>query len=168
MARETCTITDFHGALRARDPLGIGFSTDMNPLLRLIWELLAWNPEERLTAADALQHYYFTGAAVKNDKEMTALETQALDPRLDVNLNEKTPQSFFCPKCGRVFDNLQSCQTHTRARKHSHFCEYERSLLPKCLNAHSMLPAHPTSGEYKSFSIKQIMPCIFKNLLYKT
>jgi serine/threonine protein phosphatase PrpC len=31
-------------------------------------------------------------------------------------------------------------------RKHAKFCTYDRSNLPTCINTHSMLPAHPTSG----------------------
>jgi len=144
MSKTTCTIHDFHSALRARDPLGIGFSDAMNPLLHLIWGLLEWDPKERLTAADALKHFYFT--EVSDDGQMTALEPQMLDPRLDLNMKEEDPNEFTCP-CGRVFDNLQSCQMHATGRKHAKFCSYDRSLLPKCLNAHSMLPSHPTSGK---------------------
>ena len=35
IVKTTCTIHDFHSALRARDPLGIGFDKSMNPLLQL-------------------------------------------------------------------------------------------------------------------------------------
>lgn len=59
IVKTTCTIKDFHTALRARDPLGIGFDTDLDPLLNLVWGLLAWDPDERLTPAEALGHYYF-------------------------------------------------------------------------------------------------------------
>jgi serine/threonine protein kinase len=150
MAKTTCTMKDFHSALRARDPLGLGFSTSIDPLLHLIWGLLAWDPKERLTAADALKHFFFTDVSLSDDGRTTAaLQHQTLDPRLDLNLKEEDLQEFTCPKCGRVFDNLQSCQMHAHSRKHAKFCEYDRSLLPKCLNAHSMLPSHPTSGENK-------------------
>jgi predicted RNA-binding Zn-ribbon protein involved in translation (DUF1610 family) len=116
----------------------------------LIWGLLAWDPKERLTAADALKHFFFTDVSLSDDGRTTAaLQHQTLDPRLDLNLKEEDLQEFTCPKCGRVFDNLQSCQMHAHSRKHAKFCEYDRSLLPKCLNAHSMLPSHPTSGENK-------------------
>lgn len=145
MAKTTCDITDFHTALRARDPLGIGFSEALNPLLDLISGLLAWNPKERLTAADALNHYYF-GNGHNNGRTGTEVEPQMLDPRLDMNGKEEILDEFTCPKCGRRFDNLQSCQMHARTRKHAKFCSYDRSNLPKCLNAHSMLPSHPTSG----------------------
>ncbi len=144
MAKTTCTIQDFHNALRARDPLGIGFSTSLDPLLQLIWGLLGFDPKDRLTAAEALEHYYFTEGSV--DGQMNALHTQTLDPRLDMNIKDGDPDKFTCPKCGRVFDNLQSCHTHATSRKHARFCTYDRSNLPQCLNAHSMLPSHPTSG----------------------
>lgn len=145
MAKTTCDITDFHNALRARDPLGIGFSEALNPLLDLVGGLLAWNPKERLTAADALKHYYFDSGE-NGDRTGTAVEQQMLDPGLDMNGKEEIVNEFTCPKCGRTFDNLQSCQVHARTRKHAKFCLYDRSNLPKCLNAHSMLPSHPTSG----------------------
>ena len=59
MAKESCTIQDFHRALRARDPLGIGFDSSTDLLLHLIWQLLAFDPGERMTAEEALQHAYF-------------------------------------------------------------------------------------------------------------
>eukprot|EP00554_Chaetoceros_debilis_P010934 CAMPEP_0194109230 /NCGR_PEP_ID=MMETSP0150-20130528/8761_1 /TAXON_ID=122233 /ORGANISM="Chaetoceros debilis, Strain MM31A-1" /LENGTH=1291 /DNA_ID=CAMNT_0038798141 /DNA_START=50 /DNA_END=3925 /DNA_ORIENTATION=+ len=144
MAKTTCTIHDFHNALRARDPLGLGFSDTLDPLLQLIWGLLAWDPKERLTASEALQHHYFT--MTSNYGQTNALQPQVLDPRLDINTMNADLDEFRCPKCGRIFDNLLSCQQHTVGRRHAQFCTYDRSNLPKCLNAHSMLPSHPTSG----------------------
>lgn len=35
IVKKTCTIHDFHSALRARDPLGIGFDKSLDPLLQL-------------------------------------------------------------------------------------------------------------------------------------
>ena len=35
IVKKTCTMNDFHSALRARDPLGIGFDRSMDPLLHL-------------------------------------------------------------------------------------------------------------------------------------
>jgi serine/threonine protein kinase len=138
---------DFHNALRARDPLGIGFSETLNPLLDLVSGLLTWNPRERLTAADALKHNYFaTNDSGGNEGTGTAVEPQMLDPRFDIK-KEEIPNTFICPKCGRSFDNLQSCQMHARTRNHAKFCSYDRANLPKCLNAHPMLPSHPTSGK---------------------
>ena len=74
-----------------------------------------------------------------------ALESLALDPRMDIR-NDETVTEFICPKCGRTFEDWHSCQTHATSRKHAKFCMYDRRTLPTCLNAHSMLPAHPNSG----------------------
>jgi len=41
MTKQSCTLNDFHRALRARDPLGWGFEAS-DSLLHLIWQLLAW------------------------------------------------------------------------------------------------------------------------------
>lgn len=144
MAKSTCDMRDFHSALRARDPLGIGFSEKMDALLDLALRFLAFNPDERLSATDALEHYYFTGETVI--EEGRALQPQMLDPLLDMKGYGEIPSEYVC-SCGRKFDNLQSCQMHSRGRKHGNFCSYDRGSLPKCLNAHSMLPAHPTSGK---------------------
>ena len=35
IVKTTCTIHDFHSALRARDPLGLGFDNSIDPLLQL-------------------------------------------------------------------------------------------------------------------------------------
>ncbi len=94
-----------------------------------------------------MQHFYFTNERQYDDGEHNALEPQMLDPRLDTDIEkQKLIDSFVCPKCGRKFEDLQSCQAHATARRHSKFCSYDRSRLPPCLNAHSMLPSHPTSG----------------------
>lgn len=141
IVKTTCTLKDFHYALRARDPLGIGFDESINPLLQLILGLLSFDPKTRLTATEALYHPYIVGK-----RESTALEPQMLDPKIDLGMMDATLDEFICPKCGRSFGNLQSCQMHARGRKHAKFCTYDRSKLPQCLNAHSMLPSHPTSG----------------------
>jgi len=156
--KNKCTLKDFHSALRARDPLGIGFDDDEDSLLHLVWRLLAWNPLERLSASEALDHPYFTAQrnhhpgflrttlpaivpAVHN-----ALEHQTLDPKLDMSSDMATITEFVCPGCGKIFADYNSCQRHARTRRHGAFCTYDRSQLPPCLNAHSMLPTHPTSG----------------------
>eukprot|EP00536_Pseudo-nitzschia_multiseries_P013370 jgi/Psemu1/138608/gw1.568.4.1 len=59
MVTGSCTLQDFHRALRARDPLGIGFDSSTDLLLHLIWQLLAYDPSERITAEEALEHPYF-------------------------------------------------------------------------------------------------------------
>ena len=114
--------------------------------LHSIWELLAWDPKDRLTATEALEHFYFTNRNQYSDEDQNALEPQMLDPRVDMDIEKRKIDSFVCPKCGRIFTDLRSCQAHATGRKHAKFCNYDRSLLPPCLNAHSMLPSHPTSG----------------------
>jgi serine/threonine protein phosphatase PrpC/serine/threonine protein kinase len=154
MVKQSCTLQDFHHALRARDPLGTGFDSRDDTLLHLIWKLLSWDPLERITASEALQHPYFTvidfeasngTVPVGSHKAIEAIESLALDPRMDIR-NYETVTNFTCPKCGRSFGDWRSCQMHALSRNHAKFCKYDRSSLPTCLNAHSMLPAHPTSG----------------------
>ena len=146
MVKESCTLRDFHQALRARDPLGLGFDQSADPLLHLIWQLLAWDPLKRISAAEALQHPYFSSSS-SEPGDHNALESQMLDPRMDFNLSDSVDE-FICPKCGRVFSDWKSCHQHANARKHAKFCSYDRSKLPSSVNAHSMLPAHHNSGYF--------------------
>ncbi|KAL7557028.1 hypothetical protein ACA910_014241 [Epithemia clementina (nom. ined.)] len=145
MVKQKCTIDDFQRALHARDPLGIGFDTSADTLLHLIWQLLAWDPKDRMTAAAALHHPFFNSQNVTVAGEHNALESQMLDPRMDMKLANEV-EKFVCPKCGREFGDWHSCRLHARGRKHANFCTYEKESLPSCLNAHSMLPAHSNSG----------------------
>jgi serine/threonine protein phosphatase PrpC len=150
MVKRSCTLNDFHKALRARDPLGLGFDSSADSLLLFIWQLLSWDPEERMTPTEALRHPYLmdfdsgTGTEDLAPGEHNALESQMLDPRMDFHIGEIN--EFLCPKCGRSFGDWGSCEHHGRARRHAKFCTYDRSSLPTCLHAHSMLPAHPFSG----------------------
>lgn len=75
-----------------------------------------------------------------------AVESQTLDPRMDMNSSDTAIDEFVCPRCGKKFGDLNSCLQHSRTRRHAKFCTYDKSSLPQCLNAHSMLPTHPTSG----------------------
>jgi serine/threonine protein kinase len=150
MVKESCTLQDFHRALRARDPLGLGFSGN-DLLLHLIWQLLAWDTDDRMTAEEALRHPYFMSPDGTLESlnliagTHNALESQMLDPRMDFRIEDDV-EDFVCPRCGRTFQDWKSCQQHSNLRKHAKFCTYDRSNLPTCINAHSMLPAHPTSG----------------------
>jgi len=152
MFKPTCTLEDFHSALRARDPLGIGFDSSSDPLLQLISELLAWDPMERITPSEALEHEYFKSVEHETSFEDSkpagrkALQSLLLDPKTDTSSGENEISEFTCPKCGKIFGDLNSCQRHTTSRRHAHFCVYDHSSLPRCINAHAMLPAHPTSG----------------------
>jgi serine/threonine protein kinase len=151
MAKDSCTLHDFHRALRARDPLGIGFDASTDLLLHLVWQLLAWDPNDRVTAEEALQHPYFTSPNETLEALNlipgfhNALESQMLDPRMDFYIGDDVHE-FVCPHCGRVFHDWRSCHQHANTRKHAKFCIYDHKSLPTCLNAHSMLPEHPTSG----------------------
>lgn len=61
LARQ-CSEESFLNQLRARDPLGGEAAIDIWGL-RLLRRLLQWNPEERITAQEALQHAYFRKGA---------------------------------------------------------------------------------------------------------
>lgn len=169
VAKHSCTLHDFHNALRARDPLGLGFESSADLLLHLIWRLLDWDPLTRISPADALSHPYFTqnkshshnnnGQSPPVEKLLfrkplndfmipgshNALEHQTLDPRVDMNSSD-TVADFVCPKCGKTYSDHNSCQMHARSRKHGLFCTYDVTLLPQCIHTHSMLPTHSTSG----------------------
>ncbi|KAL7547053.1 hypothetical protein ACHAWF_010370 [Thalassiosira exigua] len=150
IVKSSCTLKDFHSALRARDPLGIGFDDDASTLLHMVWRLLDWNPLERLSPSQALLHPYFSPHISKPFTDPGAndfsLEHQTLDPRVDISSDTAMISEFKCPKCGKVFSDHMSCQRHARGRRHAQFCTYDRTALPPCLNAHSMLPTHSTSG----------------------
>ncbi|KAL4558741.1 hypothetical protein LXL04_036943 [Taraxacum kok-saghyz] len=53
-----CSEEFFSSQIKSRDPLGIGFS-DVGAL-RLVRQLLVWDPEDRLTVDEALRHPYFS------------------------------------------------------------------------------------------------------------
>lgn len=144
MVKQSCTLQDFHHALRARDPLGLGFDSTSDALLHLIWNLLAWDPLERMTATDALRHPYFSNIDL-DQSSPSDVASLMLDPRMDIKRTDSIIQ-FVCPKCNRIFQDWRSCQKHATTRKHAKFCVYNRSDLPTCLNAHTLLPAHPFSG----------------------
>ena len=161
MVKESCTLQDFHRALRARDPLGIGFDSSTDLLLHLIWQLLAFDPGLRMTAEEALLHPYFisldgTLDSLKNEtpgfhssnNNSNALEQSSktiLDPRIDFDIEDEI-KDFVCPKCGRMFHDWESCHRHANVRRHAKFCTYNHTYLPSCINTHSMLPEHSTSG----------------------
>ena len=151
MVKESCTLQDFHRALRARDPLGIGFDSSTDLLLHLIWQLLAFDPSDRMTAEEALLHPYFISPDGTLDTLhripgfQNALESRMLDSRIDFDAGDEI-RDFQCPRCGRVFHDWRSCHQHANLRRHAKFCKYNHTVLPSCINTHSMLPEHPTSG----------------------
>jgi len=166
VVKNSCRLTDFHNALRARDPLGSGFDKSTDLLLHLIWKLLAFNPVDRLSPAQALLHPYFTSSAPEQDEFLNdgliqsytlayyqtpfsgfhnALESQLLDPKVDMDIFLEVSE-FYCPKCKKSFVDYNSCHQHTRSRRHALFCNYDRGTLPHCINAHTMLPTHDRYG----------------------
>lgn len=154
VVKQTCTIQDFHNALRARDPLGIGFDSSTDSLLELIWGLLSWDPSKRVTAAQALKHPYFQKGIDHDhhhhhgvDENNKAMTPQLLDPNISATIEESKTR-FVCPKCAKSFEMWNSCHVHMSSRRHGQFCDFNRTIdaVPQCLNAHSMLPTHPTSG----------------------
>ena len=54
-----CSIEQMAQAIQSRDPLGIGFHEPWG--LDLLYRLLSFNPSERLTLQEALDHAYFKG-----------------------------------------------------------------------------------------------------------
>lgn len=157
---------DFHRALRARDPLGLGFDEQADQLLLLVWQLLAWDPSKRISAREALRHPYFEDEDephVYHDNDK-ALESLMLDPRRDFNLTDVIDE-FTCPRCGRVFGDWKSCRMHAIARKHAKFCRYDHTSLPTCLNAHAMLPAHVASVS-SACSVKHLHQDTFLNSFF--
>jgi serine/threonine protein kinase len=52
-----CTETALMDAFKLRDPLGVGFASVWE--LRLVRKLLSWDPSERPTASQALEHAFF-------------------------------------------------------------------------------------------------------------
>lgn len=145
VVKDTCTLRDFHNALRARDPLGTGFDESTDLLLHLIWKLLAWDPLYRLKPSQALQHPYFTAPTMPQSTHdnlpveriilsstfanynplfpgpHNALESQLLDANLDMNSSFAVSE-FICPKCGKKHADHNSCQQHARSRRHALFC----------------------------------------------
>lgn len=151
--KPTCSLQDFHDALRARDPLGLGFDSSADSLLELIWRLLAWNPSQRMTPAQALLHEYFrdqtpiSSTKIKNVALVTSGYTvDTVDRTVLVKDKYAIPTVYTCPKCHRSFEDWSSCHLHANSRRHAKFCVYDTSSLPPCLSTHPMLPAHPTSG----------------------
>jgi hypothetical protein len=66
---ETCSDATFKSLLKQHDPLhiGVGETLQSRLLVRLIRGLLRWDPSNRLTAEEALQHAYFHGDYYKCD-----------------------------------------------------------------------------------------------------
>lgn len=150
---QACHIGRFNETLRRKDPLGIGFQSQMG--LDLLWRLLAWSPVNRISAVEALEHAYFRGPyrcpesdrefATRGDLETHQAYLKARDAKRGrdhqaslVGTTRILPRSYVCPQCGRTFQDWNSCHTHAQARKHfghhhgnhgnrslSSFCQYD-------------------------------------------
>jgi serine/threonine protein phosphatase PrpC len=159
----SCTLSEFRNALQQRDSLGIGFSSPSSTaLLHLIWNLLQFDPERRITPTEALNHPYFSGdestaenegaSSNSNNNDASSASSASsslvpvLPPSLEFKIELEASRNFTCPKCGKVYDNWLACHVHTTSRKHSNFCLYDTSDLPPCLSAHGMLPIDEMSG----------------------
>ena len=164
----SCTVQDLRRALQQRDPLDKGFHDVWG--LDLLWRLLRWDPTQRISAREALEHAYFKGpyvSSIDGSQHATPSELKAYDSRVEAIKahtdtgvtppaifyshpflidREGTMPTFVCPQCQRTFSAWSACQAHVRGRGHARFCEYNTSTLPACISWHSMVPYDPHSG----------------------
>lgn len=56
---ERCTLAELGKAVHTRDALDLGFPDQWG--VDLLWRLLRWDPMERISVSDALEHAYFAG-----------------------------------------------------------------------------------------------------------
>lgn len=56
---ERCTLAELGKAVHTRDALDLGFPDQWG--LDLLWRLLRWDPMERISVSEALEHAYFVG-----------------------------------------------------------------------------------------------------------
>jgi hypothetical protein len=54
VVHSACNLGTFNATIQSRDPLGAGFEDVWG--LNLLWKLLQWDPEKRISAAEALEH----------------------------------------------------------------------------------------------------------------
>jgi serine/threonine protein phosphatase PrpC/serine/threonine protein kinase len=153
MVTKNCGVDDFRDALQQRDQTQLGFNSPTStPLLMLIWQLLAWDPQSRLTPTDALNHPYFSldfNAPTKDAKPTsTALQAQSFEANVQSEAEYSGVTSFICPVCHKEFDSHHSCHTHITGRKHGKFCDHEfhEDFEFTCLSSHVLLPRDDNSG----------------------
>ncbi|KAF0694167.1 Aste57867_14927 [Aphanomyces stellatus] len=164
VVHSTCNFGTFNTTIQKRDPLGRGFQDADG--LHLLWNLLQWDPEKRITARDALDHAYFQGPYVCQESQ------RAFPTRADLLLhqayleskranrvntafiqrNYELPTAYFC-SCGRAFSSLDACTRHLHARRHttpSAFCHYAaagiRQQLPSSTSGAEMVETHRPHG----------------------
>ncbi|GMH82716.1 hypothetical protein TrST_g3590 [Triparma strigata] len=156
MVSKSCDLADFKNALHQRDSLQIGFnSLTSRTLLNLIWRLLQYDPEKRISVTEALNHPYFealneasSSPKSKELKEVSkALSVLSLSPVLTPPSGPKV-KSYTCPHCNKTFHDHNSCSSHVTSRKHGPKCLYSYSgpERVKCLSAHVFLPVERESG----------------------
>ncbi|CAM9229893.1 unnamed protein product, partial [Ectocarpus fasciculatus] len=158
-----CSVDQMAQAIQSRDTLGIGFHDPWG--LDLLYRMLSFDPADRISLRDVLEHAYFRGpytsrvdGTLHGTTQEAVLYDCALDMKSaknchdglalkeDVVLNNLT---FKCPTCGRSFKgSYDSCLSHITHRKHGNRCRYDldASKLPECISEHSMLPIDPSSG----------------------
>ncbi|CAK4391457.1 unnamed protein product [Aphanomyces euteiches] len=141
LVHSACNFGTFNTTIQQRDPLGIGFQDSWG--LHLLWKLLQWDPEKRITARDALNHAYFQGPYVCSESQRAFPTLQELKlhqafleskraAKRDTFIQRiyELPTEFYC-SCGRVFSSIDACIRHLHARQHTThgaFCHY--SALP--------------------------------------
>lgn len=68
-----CTLAELGKAVHTRDALDLGFPDQWG--LDLLWRLLRWDPTERISVSEALEHAYFAGP-YRSRRDQTLHATQ--------------------------------------------------------------------------------------------
>lgn len=143
LVSESCHFGKFNKTVVERDPLHKGLE---NPYaLDLMWKMLQWLPERRISAAEALEHAFFRGPyvcassgrqfATKKELELHKRYLRVQEKRdrkfaIMVREPVEAPDEFECGHCHRKFATVASCEQHLHARRHfgagsMHFCRFE-------------------------------------------
>ncbi|CAI5705775.1 unnamed protein product [Peronospora effusa] len=168
LVSESCHFGRFNQTVVKRDPLKRGLEDPWG--LDLMWRLLQWNPSDRLSAKEALQHAYFQGAyvckesarrfathgeLVLHERYLEAQRARESVFASMVRAKYELPDQFTCPHCGRTFSTAQSCKQHAHARRHnthSSFCAFEAPHISSAIRTESQpmyvhpLPEQPAVG----------------------
>ncbi|TMW61031.1 hypothetical protein Poli38472_014492 [Pythium oligandrum] len=151
LVNDGCHFGKFNTTIVERDPKHKGLSNRWG--LDLMWKLLQWNPSQRISAREALQHAFFQGPymstedgrrfATKHELDLheaylSAQYQQHQDRAFVVREKYETPDTFQCPHCHRNFSTISSCEHHVAARKHNqaagtHFCKYNQDRLQRSI-----------------------------------
>lgn len=154
VSADGCSFGRFNESVVARDPLHTGLANAWT--LDLLWKLLQWHPAQRIAAADALEHAFFTGAytCAASGRSFATRQELALHEAYLVAQREREsamafvvrerfepPETFTCPHCGRAFATVASCEQHMRARQHdraTHFCAFEAPALTQAIASETL------------------------------